>query len=110
MIYDHQGVPIREVLTKAALAVGERKRHRAPVHYEQDVEGNRLYRILHTRLGDAYRVFRQVMRSTSSAPYNKTQENARRTPGLKAEYLIPHETLTAKQILERFGDPNASNP
>ncbi len=80
MIYDQQDVPLNEVLQRAALLKVERARHRTPVHYEQNVEGNRLYRILHTRLGDAYRVFRQVMRSTSSGPYNKAQENARRRP------------------------------
>jgi len=81
MIYNHQGVPIRQVLAQAALAVSERKRQRTEVLYERDVEGNRLYRILHTKLGDAYQVFRQVMRRTKSGPWNKAQENARRAYG-----------------------------
>ncbi len=88
MIYDTQGVPLNEVLQRAALLKTERAGHRKPVHYEVDVEGNRLYRILHTRLGDAYRVFRRVMRNTRSGPYNKTQENTRRRPPIANELTL----------------------
>jgi hypothetical protein len=78
MIYNHQDVPLKQVLMQAALHVTERKLHRKSPLYDCDTQGTRLYRILHNRLGDAYRVFRAVMRDTRSGPYNKAQENARR--------------------------------
>jgi hypothetical protein len=80
MVYNHQGVPLKQVLMQAALHVAERKKYRPPALYDCDTQGTRLYRILHNRLGDAYRVFRAVMRDTRSGPYNKAQENARRAP------------------------------
>jgi hypothetical protein len=65
MIYNHAGVPLKEVLLAAALAVTERKNRRRTVVYSVDNEGNRLYRILHTKLGDAYRVFRALLTDTN---------------------------------------------
>jgi hypothetical protein len=65
MIYDKQGVPLKEVLLKAALHVTERKQYRKSPNYDMDVEGNRLYRVLRNKLGDAYRVFRRLLSDTN---------------------------------------------
>ncbi len=97
MIYDKQGVPLNEVLQRAALNVTERKLHRKSPNYDINVEGNRLYRILHTRLGDAYRVFRRLMADTNSYSGSKLRA-ARVKTGVGRPSLKPFEVKHLAKI------------
>ncbi len=65
MIFDKQGVPLKEVLQCAALTKTERALHRKEIVYDRNVEGERIYRIVKNKLGDVARVFRALWSDTN---------------------------------------------
>ncbi len=68
MIFSKQGVPLNEVLQSAALGRTEhdaaQRRLAGRPRLERNNKGEPIYRILKTKLGDAYRVFRAVFKDT----------------------------------------------
>ena len=96
MIFNRQGVPLREVLVNAALAREEKRRERA-----KPVPRSENYRILRDKLGNVFRCFRAVFKDTRSGPWNKAQENARRRARLVVEDVaapVPVSLLYATAV------------
>jgi hypothetical protein len=73
MLYTKDGTPLPDVLRLAALRVAERRAYRRPTNYVRNVDGERVYRVVHDRLGDPIRVFRAVHRHRSGAGYLERQ-------------------------------------
>ncbi len=63
MIYNSDGVPLREVLLNVALAKNEAATARQTAAGLETAR-NRSYRVLKDKLGDAYRVFQSIWKET----------------------------------------------
>lgn len=73
MIYTTDGTPVGEALHMACLAVAERRLHKRPRNYALTPEGHRHYRVMKDRLGDPYRVYREVWRHQPGRGYAERQ-------------------------------------
>jgi hypothetical protein len=101
MIFNKQGVPLGEVLTNAALARTEaqtRQRNGWPELVERNNEGEPIYRILKTKLGDAYRVFRAIGRDEGRGNFQLRAIRSRSGVGRP-----PGTPMTAGRSFEPYG-------
>ena len=77
MIFMTDGTPVRDALVTAGLRLIERRNHRRPRNYllrnAADGGVERSYRILHDKLGDVYRVYREGHRHQPGRGYAERQ-------------------------------------
>lgn len=95
MIYTLDGTPLNVALQNAAIRVAERRlmqNQRRPVYLADD-KGERVYRVVHNKLGDPHRVFREV--HVQRGKYDGELRRIRAERGVGR----PVKTLTAPTIM-----------